>query len=422
MVSLKIITLAETVIESITTDKQFCLMKNGKEKEMKKTKSKKVIISLVSVLVLVIVCVVLAVHFGGSTNVEKYISKDLVAHGYNGYGKISESDIFDEDLFLEDMGREYYEWLSRNSYSDPLENSISIVFDKESNLSNGDTVTVEIRVNYDRINSKDFNKKLHGKEIISKTYTVSGLSEQVTIDLFPAMKSVNHKFGYFKVDVDTAYSEDINGFLVAYEEESFILRDPSGNHVATLNFFVDDDYTNENGEVTVVIKRVSNYYSHSYETIENKDYFADKGIILSQTKKDVKAVEWREITSADEIKGTVLDSIKERAVSEARSRIPENWDNISPSNIFYYINPEGETYILFFFAFTKEDSNERTETSFFEMQFHCPVTDGKNGDFLEPVFKIGKGEYWERKNYNETIKSYRSDPVLSEIRIQENAG
>lgn len=154
----------------------------------------------------------LSAYFGNSINIENYVKEDLIVNGFNGYGQISKSAIIEEDKLIDDLGREYYEQLCRNS-SDPIENNISIDIDKADKLSNGDKVTVTISGNYDRINSNDFNKKLHGKKVITKTYTVSNLVNPVTIDPFKAIEQVNYRKG-FQIKLDTSYSQETNGFTV----------------------------------------------------------------------------------------------------------------------------------------------------------------------------------------------------------------
>ena len=379
---------------------------------MKGSKNKK-IVAIVSVLVIIAVGVVLAVYFANSTSIEKYIAKDLVAHGIDGYGKISESDVFDDDTLLETLGQDYYEWLYKNSYSDPLENTIKINIDKESNLSNGDTVTVRFRINYDRINSFKFNKKLRGKKEIEKTYTVSGLTEPKTVDLFAAVKQVNDKAGVLSVELDTSYYKEDEGFAVMYENGKLILRDPSGNYIAELDLAISDSEPDNSGRVTVVAE-ISGYNSWGAKynnIIEDKYRYAEHGFILAATQKDFKAVEWETINNAGELNGKLFDDMKAHALSAASDAVPDNWTNISLENLFYYNDPD-DPCILAIFAFTRHSYGGSTEASFFAAELYNIVTYGENVDF-------GHLEYDdELDDYFEDLRDIRSDSDFTEIKFK----
>lgn len=378
---------------------------------MKGSKSKKTV-AIVSLLVIIAVGAVLAIYFANSTSIEKYIAKDLVVHGIDGYGKISESDVFDDDTLLETLGQDYYEWLCKNSYSDPLENTIKINIDKESNLSNGDTVTVRFRINYDRINSFNFNKKLRGRKEIEKTYTVSGLTEPKTVDVFAAVKQVNDKAGVLSVDLDTSYYKEDGGFAVMYENGSLILRDPSGNYIEKLDLKVFGSRPSSNGKVTVAVNVLCNTeFGSGTIFIKDKYRYAEYGFILAETQKDFKVAKWKTINNLSEINGKSFDVMKTHAINEADMATSDSWKNITLENLFYY-NDSGDPCLLAIFEFTRERYDGTTAASFFAADLYGISTYEDRVDF-------GRLEYDdELDDYLEDLRDIRSDSDFTEIKFK----
>ena len=380
---------------------------------MKGSKSKKTV-AIVSVLVIIAVGAVLAIYFANSTSIEKYIKKELVAHGIDGYGKISESDVFDDDALLVVLGSDYYEWLYKNSYSDPLENTIKINIDKKSNLSNGDTVTVRFRINYDRINSFDFNKKLRGRKEIEKTYTVSGLTEPKTVDVFAAVAQVNDIAGEMYLELHSSYYKEYDGFAVMFENGKIVLRDPRGNYIAELRLAIQDSEPDNNGKVTVVIENSGNnsWWGTNYTNIIDDKYrYAEHGFILAETQKDFKVIKWKTINNLSEINGKSFDVMKTHAIHEADMATSDSWKNITLENLFYY-NDSGNPCLLAIFEFTRERYDGTTEASFFAADLYGISTYGDRVDFV-------RFEYDEElDNYLEDLKDIRSDSDFTEIKFK----
>lgn len=379
-------------------------------------KSQKKIIILIFSVAIIAIGIVVPVHFRNSINIENYVRKDLIVNGFNGYGKISENDIIEEDKLIDDLGREYYEQLCRNS-SDPIEDSISIDIDKTDKLSNGDKVTVTISVNYDRINSNDFNKKLHGKKTITKTCIVSGLINPVTIDPFKAIEQVNYYRG-FRIKLDTSYSQETDGFTVKCKKGELVLSDPSGDYITNIYFEVDSWNYIDNGKVTIRIKSDSTYSS---KIVEDKYYYASRGFILSETSMEFEPIEWRAVSSAEELDGKEFDDMKANMISTADSKSPSNWTDISPANFFYYEGYASTPCILAIFRFNKENSNGTKTTSYFRMTCYNIITDGKNLDFESTQEDSVFDTYscYEIDNYDEILKSCEANSRYTEIEFDD---
>ncbi len=378
---------------------------------MKNSKGKKtlVIILLLVILSAAVIAVVLLTSSAKTVNFEDYIRTDIAAKGYNGYGIIHEEDIIDFDALIADLGEKTYGGKDEDSNSSPLKKGINIEIDKKSEIFNGDKITAKISVDYDYINLYDFEKKLHGKEEIIITYTITNLQNQVSIDPFKAIE-VNYKFHKIEIKLNDSLNKDVNGFKLERQNDVFQICNPEGSFIGHFYIVPSENQPNDNGEVTLYIKT-----SLSFGNFIDKDSFASKGVLLSKTSEMVHPVEWHQIKDISELSEKAINDIKDKAVSSAYEETPDNWTNISPENAFYYKNIWDDTYISFLFKCTTEHDDGSSETAFFEMGFCGIYTDGKSGDFEGVV--TGLRTYKVIENYDETLREFRSDSDCTEIKF-----
>lgn len=151
---------------------------------------KKLAIPVVIVLVVLIAGISIVSYLGSEIDLTEYIEIETV-HGLNGQGvleyRLNTSDLTDflyGEISGEEITEENFEAVMAANIAkfEEIEHAIdciSITADKETGLSNGDTVTITAAFE----NAGDHKLSYHFKDG-SKTYTVSGLIEGQSVDPF----------------------------------------------------------------------------------------------------------------------------------------------------------------------------------------------------------------------------------------------
>lgn len=324
-----------------------------------------------NIIIIIVVCVLVfsALTAGVITLIVKsnqisaknYINDEIEITGYNGYGYAYVSGVFDYESLSLDMGPS-----SAYLYDeDPIYDYIYVELDTSENLSNGDTVTATITVDYDYINYYKYDKKLVGKEQYTKQYEVKGLDEPTTIDPFEAVINVlNDNFHHdFPYNIDTTFSKTYGDYTLCYDDydgEMKILYS-DGSELSNTDFYPDDDESLEivDGKATISV---------GWES----DDFIDYGIVIAPTEKEFTVVDCDLLTKADDLPVEDYNTLKEKAnsmLSEEeydnyefegsyfgyRQPYEDSWSDDYGSNCFYLIYSyeyEGETYrcIVEFYA------------------------------------------------------------------------
>lgn len=255
----------------------------------------KVITIVVGVLVAVavIVTVAVSVYYSNSVDVSKYVLDELVLDGTNGYREISKWHFINWDALLEDLGETKCENMTNPSWDDLIDDNIFVSVDGYSEfdenltgLSNGDKVSIVVNFNYDNINRYDFDVKLRGDKEIKRTYTVSGLSDPVTVDPFEIVKGVKKEEGFFAgytVVLDKDFYKEIGEYRLSYSNvtinyenyDSLEISTASGDKIGNV-YFVDLT----NGDEILVDLSKAPFLSRIDE-----NFFVEKGIIFSEVRK-----------------------------------------------------------------------------------------------------------------------------------------
>lgn len=367
--------------------------------------SKKVKTIIISILaaVLVITGVIVVINIATSINFSKYIYDDIQVSGYNGYAHISETNIIDIESLIDDLGRTYFEAVSE--YVD-IEKYFYVDISETNNLENGDIVDVKIVINYKKINSYDFDKKLKGKKEYNLKYEVKGLTEQTAIDPFKVIDSVDYKFYDRKINYNESYEETIDGFHLffsdEYDKNKLVITDASGEAVASISYSV---YGTDNENVASVCISEDNVRS-----------LASSGIVFTEIIKNFTLREWKDVTSVSEISGENLKFIKESALSIAQSSAHESWENVSVGNCFFYYRYDGispDSYITALFRYS-----ENGEEHCFEVTL-CNIFKYKDEIDYEYVAEdiFGNKVYLFDGSYDELLQGYRADEDEQEIKF-----
>lgn len=271
-------------------------------------KKRSIIVLVLIIFVLIIVGIIIAVSQSGKINAKDYIADDIVADGYNGYGTVSVNNAFDYESLVNDLGRGYYESL----YSDPLEDAVNIYFDKNEGLSNGDTVTITISINYDYINSYHFTKELKGKDVYTETYKISNLPDPIEINPFDALSGVvvDKTTGDDFIEVKSDYTQNINGFSISCGDNRFIITDSEGDSVAKISFSCQADNFDATNKVTV-------------NASCDGDSYARDGIIINPVSSEYTPITCDYITKGDDISSSDFNTLKDRAVSDFKNQYPD---------------------------------------------------------------------------------------------------
>ena len=159
-----------------------------------------------------------------------YLSNAMSFEGYNGYGKISDIQNF---VKVEELSRalcetdEDYEVLVSSLENKGIDILDYITYDidetKDGHLSNGDTVSVEITINYDMLNDLDgATKEIKGDKTYKIDYVVSGLKDVVVVDLFEGIEittynRVTNQANYALVGGEESYTKDYGPCVVTWE-------------------------------------------------------------------------------------------------------------------------------------------------------------------------------------------------------------
>lgn len=143
--------------------------------------------------------VISAVNNKQSVNIEKYFEETIYAVGCNGYGRIEniesiiDIDELEKALCGNDENLEEYNLYCSTNNVDVLNFiTISITGAENSKLSNGDEVTIDVKVDYEKINTLQvFEKDLKGDDSFSVKCKVDGLTDNTCIDLFSTIKEIS---------------------------------------------------------------------------------------------------------------------------------------------------------------------------------------------------------------------------------------
>lgn len=259
-------------------------------KKLSKKSLTAIIISATSVIMIAII-ISLVIVFTGRISMKNYINYDAVQiNGYTGYATVDYENIIDYNNLINDLGDYEYSgyWfqddVALSGEEEMLTNCIDIVIPDcgdNSHWSNGDTFTIQINVNYNKINGYNFDKKLVGnKDGYSKEFTIKELPEAIIINPFEMIESVDYDTNEKSSAINYIenYNKNYESFNAHYYKEKY------GNPSLEIK--------DSNSESLVIIPFYDN--SNSYKSTNKinvrinfkEDYLVEYGIILYPTSKD----------------------------------------------------------------------------------------------------------------------------------------
>jgi|GEM_PF-3189853 len=268
-----------------------------------------------------------------------------------------------------------------NNSSDKILANANYSADKTVDLSNGDAVTVMIKMT-----EAEAEKKGYTFSSVSKTYTVSGLKDLTSLDPFQDI------------------TVEFKGF--APNCTAKVINSTSNNILKNAHYEIDKkDHLNIGDVVTVKVK------------LSDSD-LAEQGYKLSGTSKTFKLDKAdKYITSVSEISEAFMESMKKEASDTIESSLARNWTSTSvlgdlKYSGYYFLakkNPSsGENINSLFIIYTGTDTDGNniyeTQTLFFPIEFKnlteissgTQLYDSKSdiiGSFHASVPKIGGGTY-----------------------------
>lgn len=148
---------------------------------------------MISVLAVIILVIVIAVSATSKVSLKKYVAEELEYSGLNGYGFVENADnLINWAALQSDISDYKYDEYAYGSYA-PIAGYITYEITSENNgtLSNGDKVVFTVKIAQDMLEENPVYKKgISGGEEQKFEFTVSGLEEGVTIDVFDAVEGV----------------------------------------------------------------------------------------------------------------------------------------------------------------------------------------------------------------------------------------
>jgi hypothetical protein len=280
-----------------------------------KNKSKALPVAIIAIVVVVIALIAVFASKGGISasgkiNVGDYINQNVELSGYDGYGTLTDRDVFDYDKFINDVLADY----SQNMNEDFTDGNINVNLDKTSDLSNGDNVNVSIYVNLESLNSYGFNKKIVGDEEYNFTCTIGGLNEPVTINPFDMIDTVIVDVTDNKcyLEKNENYNENVDGFTVRYygDDGDLQIVNSENNVVGTISYYTDLGIYNSTGKVRLTL------------SCEDENTYISSGVKISPIIYEADAITCNFVNDLSQISDEDFEKMKNIAIDEFTTMYP----------------------------------------------------------------------------------------------------
>jgi hypothetical protein len=378
----------------------------------RKPVNKGLVAGIAAVVVVVAIIIGIAVNHKSKIDLADYT--EVSFSGYDTYGKATIQ--FDEEALLTDLEKkaknikkssdvdlEDYDWSDLMSdiggltgYYELCED-LDWTLDKDSNLSNGDEVTVSYTFNNDV--AKKYGIKFVGKD---KTFEVSGLEEIREVDPFA---DVTVDFSGTAPDV---YAEVVNN--------------SSDEAVESLYFYLDKSSGISKGDTVVV--------SVEYD----EDYLLEEyGCKLTSTSKEftcdsVDAY----ITDGNDIGDTVLEQMQSQSQDTIEAYFAQNADYISVKDLkyegYYFLSAKDQSiwgaknimYVVYSGKVSSEEEDGfKTSTVYFPIEFENVIKYADGTDYVDLNSAEIEGstslefDWWSSVRGYEKISNMKNDLVTS---------
>lgn len=298
-----------------------------------------------------------------------FLASAMSFEGYNGYGKISDVQQF---IKVEELSKalcetdEDYATLVKSLEKNGIDilDYIKIDIDEtnDGRLSNGDTVTVKIKVNYEKINDLEgATNKISGKDTYEMVYTVSGLQDIVTVDLYDGIEKVvyncvtNESHLEIKGGEDT-YTKDYGPCVVRWEYVADWVRAyitytlPSGlEHTIALELdsLAPASYV-EGGTLTVQVSGTM------VDGLYEQDYCLESGFVFGDYTKEVVPDVIYSKLKTDSLAQSSFDRLKAGTDTKIASTQADSYTFVNA----YTGNSDGEVGSSIYFVYRNNRTGE----------------------------------------------------------------
>lgn len=239
---------------------------------------------------IILVCILMLTGCSNKRTLDFKEITNIQFSGLNGKGTVSISEngkIYEDADFLEQLYPDNSSKKAKEKLTDLL-NDVKYTFSKETELSNGDEITVKLEYDNDKIKKDEITVK--NKEF---TVTVSGLAEGTAIDPFEGLQVTYSGLsgkGYAVFD-----SSNCNEFVQEYVTFGYTKENLSNGDIVT----VSANYSNEIAEEQFII--IENETKEFTVTAVYNEYDAEEYgfIVKTDSKKYTVKNQPEYVTSLD---------------------------------------------------------------------------------------------------------------------------
>ena len=322
---------------------------SGEKTKRNKKSGKKLVVGLgitAAVLAVALIAVLIIKNMSKKVAVDGCIKVEVSGYDTQGYAEIS----LDEEAFLECIAEAKGEELKKEGSKgrerqkedweyDELKELIELTADKETELSNGDEIVIEI--SFDNEEAKEYGLKFTGE---TYTYTVKGLEELKEIDIFEDLVVE------FKGTAPDAYV-------------SYFYDDGDGELAYYGTLSVDKKNGLDIGDVITI-------------TFEGEDELLKQGYKLTTTSKEYTCENVdKYVGSVEELTATGFGEIKDDAKSYIEAYFAKNIDYLGYENLSYegsYVltkkndqsyGSQNAVYVIFSVQVSSKETFSRTNES-----------------------------------------------------------
>lgn len=330
----------------------FCGIEIVKSAEMNNTQSKpdkKKLITMGGIgfgALAVIIAVVMAVSASSKVSLKKYIADELEYSGLNGYGFVENADSLINWAELQSDISDYkYDEYAYGSYA-PIAGYITYEITSENNgtLSNDDKIVFTVKIAQDKLKENPAYKKgISGGEEQKFEFTVSGLEEGVTIDVFDAVEGVvidSTRNNNMTIKVKDNYVRDYGKDGINVKTENGKIR-VYGDKFQSFEISVhskSDNYDKTKG-------------THKMTVSDEADRYKDYGILLANTEADVN-ITYVSYVADNTINTADLAKLTQKAKDDIKNRFPDQNCTLEKTILYVYDGTRYYNSVVYFFRGT----------------------------------------------------------------------
>ena len=282
------------------TDAAFTIPQPQNPLMQKKTIDTRVIFVGIAAIAVIFMAIILVVTHKKKINLNDYVT--VVFEGYDSFGTASVD--FDYDKLYKTL---------KDADSKAVCNDLSWELDKDSELSNGDTVTLSF--SFDNDTAKKYGIKFVGKD---KEFTVADLEKVKVIDPFK--------------DIEVTFSG------TAPNANAYVTNNSTEDVVQNLYFDIEPNYNLSKGDkVTVSVNA------------DEEHILSEYGCKLSSTSKEYTCdnVDFY-LTDGEELTEELLTNMKNHSLDTINAYFANNSKHLSASN---------KKYLGYYFLTNKEEGS-----------------------------------------------------------------